>query len=322
MRVELTREMDSAEWDGLVGRDRASTFFHTTAWLRAMTVAPGRREPLYLTGRSEGRLVAGLPCAVRSVACLRILESMPFGTFGGPVVSSEAPKDAASLLGQAFSELARRPAVGAAHVVDYAGRTGSGLEGFRSVGRTVQVVDLDKSYAEVEAGFRPSARNKIRKARRAGVTVRRGESESDFLAYHDMLLECARRWGSPPGIGEAFLLELRRLAGDSVQVLLAEHEGAVIGGDLNFAYGDTVFNWGNVSRDAARTLAPNNLLHATAMQEGIRDGRKVYNLGSSAGIEGVEHFKASFGAEPIPYRLFTLEKAWFRALRRATGRRE
>jgi lipid II:glycine glycyltransferase (peptidoglycan interpeptide bridge formation enzyme) len=181
-------------------------------------------------------------------------------------------------------------------------------------------VRLARPAAEIQAGFRPAARNKIRKAESAGVTVRRARAESDFLEYGRILADCSRRWGGRCDFGPAFFRELALLDPDVVQMWLAEHEGRIIGGDLNFVLHGMIVNWGNVSIESAKQLAPSNLLHATAMEEGRRVGLALMNLGASAGNEGVDAFKASFGTERVPFKRYTTEKPWYRAAKRLLRR--
>jgi hypothetical protein len=221
-----------------------------------------------------------------------------------------------------FARAAASLRVGFAQVVDRSGRIQeSDLPGFRRIDDTVQVLPLSAGYEKLERGFKPSARNKMRKAAKAGVTVRRAESEADFLSYYAVLEECSREWMIKPRPGSEFFTALYGLDPNVVQMWLAIHDGDVLAGDLNFALHGTVLNWGNVSTDAAKSLAPNNLLHANAIEQAVRDGHHTYDLGTSGGIEGVRTFKASFGTTDVPLRTFVLEKAWYRGLKRTAHRR-
>lgn len=320
MDVHTAPEVDPHEWDDLVRQDDQATFFHTSGWIDLLTSVFAGRRAIYVLGRSGERLVAGIPLVRRSVLGVTVLESMPYGTFGGLVLRTEAPEHAPSALGDAFGAIARRAGVAAAHLVDLPGRFSDALPGFRVIDDEIQVVRLDRSYEDVLAGFKPSARNKTRKAESEGVRVRRGTSEADFLTYHEILVECSERWGSAPGFGRGFFSRLSEQSADLVQLWLADHEGRTIAGDLNFVLHGTIINWGNVSRNDALRLAPNNLLHATAMEEGVRAGCSLYNLGSSAGIEGVDAFKSSFGTERIKFRRYSLERPWYRAVRKLLRR--
>ena len=320
MEIELLSAAASEEWDRLIAEDPRATFFHTRHWARLLGSALAGMGAGFLVARSDGAAVAGMPFARVRRAGVTVLASMPFGTFGGPVLGRGAPPGAASALVGAFARLAAAPLVGAAHLVDFAGRVHEPPPGFAAVVEEAQVVRLARPPEAIRASYKPSARNKIRRAQAAGVAVRRASSEGDFAEYGDMLAECCRRWGTRCDFGPAFFRELSRVDPAMAQMWLAEHEGRIVAGDLNFALHDMVVNWGNVSRDSARALAPNNLLHDTAIEEGHRAGLALMNLGASAGIEGVDAFKASFGAERVQFRRFALAKPWYRALRRAARR--
>ena len=320
MEIEFHTTVSPDDWGRLVREDPQATFFHTQPWARLLAGTVRGMSACYVTGRAGGALVAGLPLMRIRRAPFAVLASMPYGTLGGPLLAREAPPDAAREITAAFARLARSPLVAAAHLSDFSGRITDAPPGFSAACEEAQIVRLNRDAAGIEAGYRPSVRNKIRKAEKASVVVRRARGERDFLEYARILAECSVRWGARCDFGRPFFSELSRLDGDSVQMWLAEHEGTVIGGDLNFALHGMVVNWGNVSTEAARHLAPNNLLHARAIEEARRAGLSIFNLGASAGIEGVDAFKASFGTERAPYTRFTLEKPWYRTARRAFRR--
>lgn len=303
--------------------DACATFFHTPEWSELLTgTLPGfRARPLAV--KANGRAAGVLPAVSRRRAPAGTMESMAFGTFGGPLVAADAPPGTAAALLAAFSRAAHAPSVAFSQLVDRSGRVSPrDLRGFERRDDTVQIVRLDSDYETLVSRFRPSARNKIRKAKRAGVTVRRAESTADFLAYHSVLEECSRDWSVRPKPGREFFAALSELDPELVQMWLAEHDGVVIGGDLNFVLHGTVMNWGNVSTHAAKSLAPNNLLHARAIEEGVRAGYDTYDLGSSAGLAGVRAFKASFGTVDLPIARFVLEKRWYAALRKVARPQE
>ncbi len=320
--IELSADVNPGEWSRLVAEDEAATFFHTPEWSDVLTSALPGFQSSHVAARDGDRLIALMPALGRSRFGATTLESMAFGTFGGPVLGAAASADTACALLAEFAGAAASLRVGFAQIVDRSGRIQeSDLPGFRPADDTVQVVALSTGYEELEKRFKPAARNKMRKAMKAGVTIRRAESETDFLAYHAVLEQCSREWAIRPRPGPEFFSALSALDRNVVQMWLAVHDGNVLAGDLNFALHGTVMNWGNVSTDAAKSLAPNNLLHANAIEQGVRDGHHTYDLGSSGGIEGVRAFKASFGTADVPVRRFVLEKAWYRGLKKAAGRR-
>jgi CelD/BcsL family acetyltransferase involved in cellulose biosynthesis len=314
VRAEHVREIDRGEWGALVARDPGATFFARSEWVGLVSEAV-RGRAFYLLVRDAGRVVAGLPAVEIPRPGFTVIESLPHGTYGGVVAAPEGPPAATRALLTAYRRIAHGPSVAAAHLMDLRGVPG-GVPGFRGRNEGAQIVRLDRPFEEIWSGFKPAARNKIRKARKAGVRVRRGRGAADFRAYHSMLEELSRRWGRPCAFDVRFFLRLSEIPGDAVQMWIAELDGEIIGADLNFVQNGWIMNWGNVSRPAAQRHAPNNLLHAEAIERGVKDGHRVYDLGSSAGIEGVEAFKAAFGTERIPLRLWSAEKAWYRLGRR------
>lgn len=324
MEIELRSAVAPEEWGRLVREDSRASFFQTKDWsgLLARTV-PGMR-PSCLTGRINGELVCGLPLVRIGKGGFSVLASMPYGTFGGPVLGRGAPPGAVRDLADAFARIAASPLVAAAHLADFAGRVHEPPPGFDVVGEEAQVIQLAATAEETRASFKPAARNKIRKAEKAGVRVRRATTESDFLEYGRMLAGCSRRWGERCDFGPSFFRELALLDPNVVVMWLAEHEGRIIAGDLTFMLHDMSVHWGNVSVEGAKNLAPNNLLHLATIEEAHRAGLARVNLGASAGIQGVDDFKASFGAVRVPYRRYTMEKPWYRAAKRLLrrGRKE
>jgi hypothetical protein len=237
------------------------------------------------------------------------------------LVAADATADATEALFGAFGGLVRAPAVAAAQVVDRQGRISeSDLPGFARIEYPVQAIALDAPYDELLARFRPSARNKIRKAEKAGVTVRPASGEGDFLAYFEILERCQLDWNVRQAPGRRFFVELAKLDPDHVQMFLAERDGAVMAGDLNLVMNGSIMNWGNVSTEEAKSIGCSNLLHAAAIRKGVESGCHTYDLGGSAGIEGVRAFKASFGAKDVLIARYLFEKRWYRLARRVVRR--
>jgi CelD/BcsL family acetyltransferase involved in cellulose biosynthesis len=317
--IVVSSDIGTEEWDELVRQDESASFFHTRHWSDLLTGTLPSFRRAHLVCRADGRAVACLPILRRERLFLSTLESSAYGTFGGPVLSTDAPADAVTAVLRAFARAAGGARIGLAQLVDRHGRVRpDDLSAFGRERFTVQVVPLNEPYEKLFAGFKPSARNKIRKALKAGVKVRRASRPEDFAAYFELHEECSREWSVRPRPGRDFFMGLSELDPSMVQVWLAVHEERVIAGDLNFSLHGSVMNWGNVSSPSARKLAPNNLLHAHAIEEAVREGRHTYDLGGSAGIEGVRAFKASFGAVDREASRYVLQKSWYRAIRRLT----
>ena len=279
------------------------------------TTVPGWSR-LYVTAGQNGRVTAALPLMMRRVGGALVLASMPFGTYGGALIGDGERGAVAAELFRRFGEMARSPRVACAELVDFSSRIAT-VPHNGTAPRTIEahVLDLAPGYRSLLRRFSPSNRNKIRKAMRSGVVVRRAVSVAEFLEYHTILADCCARWRRPVRLTPGFFRELSTHDGAHVEVWLAEHDGRTVAGLLNFLHDGTVMNWGSVSLAAGRQLAVHNLLHATAIESASRRGAFVYNFGANPGLPGVAAFKASFGTRPLPYHAYRIDKLWYRLLR-------
>jgi lipid II:glycine glycyltransferase (peptidoglycan interpeptide bridge formation enzyme) len=186
-----------------------------------------------------------------------------------------------------------------------------------------QVLDLPDDPARLfEDAFTSQNRNKIRKAEKLGLQVRRSDARPDLERYAELYAESAARWQLETPLPRAFFVALAAAPG--VDVWLAERAGECVAALLNFRCGGQIMNWGNVSRRDAWGASPNNLLHWRALESACRDrsGPRLYNFGGSTGLPGVETFKTAFGARVA--RSLRRERlapwaAWLQRRRRAAA---
>ncbi len=322
MAIDVVDRVDPHEWERLVLEDPRSTFFHSLEWGDCLERALTGWERYFIVGRTGGRLVAGMPAMRYARRGFYATVSMPFGTYGGPLVGDGAPNSAYERLATRFFEEAQSPRVTFAEIVDYPPRVPSNLNtGTRDVEDETQILGLHRGYDDLFQGFKPANRNKIRKAQKAEVIVRRGQSTADFLAYHGVLLDCAKNWDGRVRFGREFFINLSDIQTGAVQLWLAEHEGKLVGGLLNFMHGDSVMNWGAAVLRKARAVSPMNLLHAEAVRDAVNRGLATYNFGSSAGFDGVDSFKTTFGTTRVGYNHHVLQKRWFSLVKRWSKRR-
>jgi len=287
-----------------LARTAAGSFFHTPAWLQAVRVADPRLEPRVIVARDvRGSLQAACPLlAVRRLGTTR-LYSGAFGTYGGIVARTPL---AARAVRQCLESLARGRGVLLLRVHDFAASlraSGADLSDWSQHTETCQVLDLPGDPAVLfRDAFTAQNRNKIRKAEKQGVQVRRAHDAAALHLYAALYADTARRWRSRKSLPEEFFLALAA-APFGVDVWIAERDGEHLAALLNFTCGGQIMNWGNVSRRQAWNLSPNNLLHWRALQAACEDGGgpRLYNLGSSAGLPGVETFKSAFGARLHAY---------------------
>jgi CelD/BcsL family acetyltransferase involved in cellulose biosynthesis len=322
LKVDVARAVDSTQWKRLLESDPDSTFFHTPQWGLTLEVSLEGWERFFVTVTAGDRLVAGLPAMKYSKRGFQAVMSMPFGTYGGPIVERNGPPSACDLLANRFFKEARSKTTAFAELVDSPQRPSNVQPNdIRHVIDETQVLDLDRSFDELMRGFRPNNRNTIRKAQKSGVLIRRGRRRDDFLRYRSILLDCSKNWGGRLRYNEKFFDVLSTVDDDSVQLWLAEYNRNVVAGLLNFIHNDRVMNWSAVMLRKSRPLAPMNLLHAEAIRDAVNRGYIDYNFGSSAGIKGVDWFKARFGTRRVKYHHHVLQKRWFSLIKRWSKRK-
>lgn len=298
---ELPSELDA------LAATAGGSFFQSAAWLRAVVRAAPEYEPFVLLAETDG-VTAACPLLRRRRWGTSWFYGGVWGTYGG-IVSRDAP--AAIAVQEALLRLARDARVLCIRVHDFAG-TLADAPGWRRTAESCHVLDLPADANALWDGvFTSQNRNKIRKAEKLGVVVRRARDAAAFASYVALYRESSARWGTERALPAVFFEALAG-AHPGVDVWLAEHEGEAVAALLNFTCGGQVMNWGNVSRRAAWNLSPNNLLHWRALQAACADaaGPRLYNFGSSAGLPGVETFKSAFGAREYIYRRREAGPAW------------
>lgn len=285
-------------------------FFATPAWLQIVHRVEPRLQPHVVWVESAaGSVEAACPLlAVRRFGLQRYY-SGAWGTYGGLLSRHEAARR--MLLG-ALESAARRPGVALWRVHDFSNSLQDASPGFwRELPESCQVLDLPADPQELfRDAFTSQNRNKIRKAEKHGVHVRRGRDAASLRAYAGLHALSAERWGISAR-PESFFAALAE-AHPGVDVWLAEVGGEPVAALLNFTCGGQIMNWGNVSRRDAWNLSPNNLLHWRAIEAACLDagGPRLYNFGSSAGLPGVETFKGAFGARRHSYSRREHRPAW------------
>jgi hypothetical protein len=296
---------------------RGGCFFHTPAWLRAVSIAEPRLVPQVLVVEDAGGgLRAACPLLVDRRWSIVRAYAGAWGTYGGIVARDSEAAGAASWALERFAASAR---VALVRVHDFAGSLAGGGPWVESA-EVCQVLDLPEDPQVLfRDAFTMQNRNKIRKAEKLGVHVRRANDAAALECYAAMYADSVARLGIARPLPERFFPALAGVPG--VDVWLAERDGQPIAGLLNFTWGEQVMNWGNVSRRDAWGASPNNLLHWRALEAACTEpaGPRLYNFGGSTGLPGVETFKAAFGARHQSYVRREHLAPWARWLRRPGG---
>lgn len=192
---------------------------------------------------------------------------------------------------------------------------------------TTQVLDLSGGYPQIwKHSIDSKQRNKIRKAQRSGIEVRKDHSrkamESSFNLY---LMTCDRLGlGVTDQVPWIFFEKLILTREKSVDLWLASKDGHDIASIIVANNGrDTAHYLINASDAKYWKYSANSLLLAMAIEDACERGFGRFDFMPSNRIPSLEHYKQSFGSISTPVasyrlkgRLPALKGRWITTYRR------
>lgn len=293
--------LPEAEWDRYVRRHPRATVYHLDAWPRIIA-STYRFEvvSLGLVG-TDGRIRGVLPLLFGSKPLTgRRLVSLPVR--GGGVLA-DTPGDAAALIGAAFALAPSLGATSTAIRTRCPGEEGS-VPGLAVRSETPSWrLELPGDPAALEKALRSRSRSlwhEVKRARREGVTVRASRREEDLRPFHRLYLQTMRRLCVPPRSYRALELAWAALApSGEMRLLLAERDGAPVGGVVLFPFGDTVDAVYLGTADGTKKLKLGHALNWAQLCWSIEHGYRVMDLGLAAPGSGLAEFKRRWGAGAV-----------------------
>ncbi len=171
---------------------------------------------------------------------------------------------------------------------------------------SVRQIDLARPWSDVESGFRKTTRHELRKAEKAGVTIRLLTPSGATVAYYPMHQETYARTGATPHPAAYFAGIWRHaIAGGQCRVLCASLRGedvAVL--NIGIDHG-AAWYWTGAATKAGLECRAGHLLQAYAMQALHAEGFELYDLGPLATeategkLRGLFTFKTGFGGDDV-----------------------
>jgi len=246
------------------------------------------------------------------------LWSLPFGTYGEPLARDPRIRD--TLLAE-FLRLARTPRCLEAGAVLFRGEPPARVpRGFGVVMEECRLVSLEKGFDEVwDTQWSSKRRQLARRGLEAGVVARSLETEAEVQRFHAIYVAESRAWGGVHPYPERLFLELFRRRSGAVIFWGAFLRNDLIGGHIDFYYGEMAQAWQGGMTERAREFETGALLLKSAMEEACRKGCRVFNLGSSGGNRGILFFKESLGGREHRYPVITMRKRWWGLVRGRSG---
>ncbi len=309
LTVERLSESSPGEpaelWDAYIAGNRDADLYHTREWAALIREVFGHR-PHYLLARRGSRPVGVLAIfEIRLPLLGRKLVSMPYDAgSGGPL--ADDPEAERALAGHALA-LAKELRARSLEL-----RCGHDRPSLESMSFHVDhPIMLSETCLEAgsEAWERvaPDQRKSLSKAERRGVRVRLADDPADYDAFYEVYLRVFRDFGTPPYARRYFVAVSRSLVPHArAQLLLAEREGAVIGGALLFCFGSTAISKFAVVLPDAVEYRTFSALYGKTLDICIERGFRKVGWGTSSRTQtGLIDFKERWGAETRPVTIYT-----------------
>ncbi len=286
--------------------------YHLPAWAEHEAEASGARPLAFCFERAD-RLFF-LPLLLRPIPGSELPDAAsPYG-YPGPLASAGA---GAGFLGEAIEALVaaldRLEAVSAiVRLHPLAGVEPRLLAGRGELVRHGETVAIDLTAGEekIWSGVRPSHRQRIRQARRAGLTARADPSWDGFEAFLAIYEATMLRVGADAGyrFSRRYFEGLRRRLGDRLHLHLVESAGQVAAAGLFTEVDGTVqFHLSGTHAEFVR-LGPSKLLIDGVWRWARRRGAGVLHLGGGVGAaaDSLFEFKAGFSRWRLPFHTWRL----------------
>ena len=322
--LRVTSPAPRDAWEQALASDPTALVFQAPMWLDCLCAVGRYRDAsrLYelLSGRRLVLPMVRLGCRTGPLA---IEASFPPSWGMGGVVASGGPR--ADDLAAVFADLSQRPLMRTSlrpNPLTNASWAEARPRGALTVPRLAHVLDLDGGFAHVwDERFTGSARTAVRKAERAGLTVECDTSGRRTAVFYELFERSLDRWArqqhepralarwrghrrDPP---RKLQLIAEHLA-DRCHLWVAWRGGEPAAAILVLQDANASYTRGAMDKELAGPTRANYLLHQLAIEQACNAGCRHYHMGESGSSAALAQFKTRFGARPVPYADYHIER--------------
>lgn len=291
LTVATIGDAGAADWDHFIEAEPTGSFYHLYGWKGINQSELGHACEYLAAMRPDGSMAGALPLVlVTSRIFGRILCSMPFVNYGGPVAANPGVR---SLLAD---HAARRAETLEADYLELRCATALDTTIPVSLRKVSMTVPLQPDPEKLFAAFSQKHRKNIRRAMKNELTVESGDSEL-LPEFYQVLERSWRDLGTPLYKQEYFRSVLKTFP-DKTRIFVCrsgKHPAAVaMNGYLN---GTVEGMWAGIEPDL-RHLQPNYVLYWEMLRHSCEEGFQRFHLGRSSVNSGAEVFKEKWLASP------------------------
>lgn len=285
--IERDRKLGHAEWNAFLERNGGS-FYHMSQWKDVNTASFGHKT-FELTARDGDTIVGVLPLVlVESRLFGRILCSVPFVNFGGPISSSDGVKAA---LVRAAAKLADELKVDYLELRSTQQLATDLPVSLRKISMTVELAPDPET---LWASYTSKHRKNVKRAYKHGLEVTVGGIEllSEFYA----VMEESWHMLGTPMYDRAYFKRVLKTFPDNTRVFACRRGQEPVAVALTGYFNGVVEGLWAGGRPLARELDANYVLYWEMIKDSCTRGFRSFHLGRSTADSGGEEFKRRWNA--------------------------
>lgn len=320
----LRSDVSKEKWEQLLSSSSGATIFHTREWASVLEETYRDLGVKYIVVEDQdGRYVAGMPFAHNRNLFFSTFLSMPFGTYGGPIVVDGLGEEAAPFVGAALQGITRGILPFSFCCVLFNTPTAfeRTIQGAFPHGRRTRVsthlIDLGEGFNKLwDSSFDKETRTCARKALRNGVTIGKSIDAGAADVLHCLYKEQAEEWGVKKAYPQRLIHQISDLLNKRAQIWTGTLKGEPVCAVLVFYFRDSLMAWLSGQNAEGRKICASHLLYTEILKDACENGYSVFNFGGSGNLQGIRYFKESFGGREYSYSLFVNESGVFKSVRR------
>lgn len=314
--------IEAGEWDAIVESSSEALAFHRHAWIQTAARLTGGTDSSRVY-EWQGRKVLVPLIRAGGVGRVGVAASLPYGWgFGGVVTEGQVT---ASDIAMVVDDLAKsglvrislrpNPCVAGAWAEAVSSDT-------PAAARVAHVLSLEGGFPEVWAHrFVGTARTNVRRAEKSDLTVDASRSDQAIETFYRLYELSWQRWGDRrrnPAVRwlvdrrrerlEKFQAAARAL-GDDFTVWTAHSNDVPVAAVVVLTQPGAASYWrGAMDEALAGPTRANYLLFKLAIEAACAAGARTFHMGDTGTSASLAQFKSRFGAEPVAYREYHLER--------------
>ena len=289
--LRVVDSLSTAQWDEFVDQNPNATIYHHSSIRRVIEETFPHSSHYLAAIDLQGQVLGLLPLVeMRSRMFGHFLISLPYFNYGGILTACHKAR---LLLMKTAAE--RAATVGARHI-EYRNSTEYYNQLPTRSDKVAMLLDLPASSDQLWLNIGTKIRAQIKKAEKAGATIRTGREEliDDF---YQVFSRNMRDLGTPVYSKSLFSNMIRYCPG--ARILTVYLNNKPVSSGMVIGWRNTIeIPWASTIREANRHDA-NMKLYWEALHYGIEQGYKVFDFGRSTKDTNTYRFKKQWGAIPI-----------------------